>query len=72
MNCLEASIIIKKEMDKCNEKIKNYDIKYNTEKTETLKILYEYLNNNIVLSDEIESKFIIDDINTLKIYLDLE
>jgi len=72
MNSLEASIIIKKEIDKCNEKIKNYEIKYNTEKNETLKILYDYLNNNIGLSDEIESKFIIDDMNILKRYLDLE
>jgi hypothetical protein len=72
MNCLEASIIIKKEIDKCNEKIKKYEIKYNTDKTETLKNLYDYLNNNIFLLNENDQKFIIDDINTLKKYLDIE
>ena len=38
MNSLETSIIIQKELDKCNEKMKKYEIKYNTEKKESLQI----------------------------------
>ena len=70
MNCLETSIIIQKEIDKCNEKIKHYDIKYNTEKMESLKILYDYLNAQLVSCDDIEQKMVLDDINTLSKYLD--
>ena len=70
MNCLETSIIIQKELDKCNEKIKQYDIKYNTKKMESLKILYDYLNAQLVCCDEIEQKMVLDDINTLTKYLD--
>ena len=66
---LETSIIIQKELDKCNEKIKKYEIKYNTEKIESLKILYDYLNEHLVDCDETEEKFIQDDINVLMKYL---
>lgn len=72
MNCLETSIIIQKELDKCNEKIKKYDIKYNTKKIESLKLLYDYLNAQLVSCDEIEEKMVLDDINTLTKYLDSE
>ena len=66
---LETSIIIQKEIDKCNEKMKQYEIKYNTEKIESLKILYEYLNENLLQCDENEQKYIKDDINVLVKYL---
>jgi len=66
---LETSIIIQKELDKCNEKMKQYEIKYNTEKIESLKILYEYLNENLLQCDENEQKYIKDDINVLLKYL---
>jgi hypothetical protein len=72
MNCLETSIIIQKELDKCNEKMKKYDIKYNTEKKEALQILYDYLKESIVLCDEYEEKIIMDDIKTLSKYLEIE
>jgi hypothetical protein len=72
MNCLETSIIIQKELDKCNEKMKNYEIKYNTEKKESLKILYDYLNKQILNCDDSEKKIIMDDIYTLSKYLDIE
>ena len=66
---LETSIIIQKELDKCNEKMKQYDIKYNTEKIESLKILYEYLNEQLINCHENEQKFIKDDINILMKYI---
>ena len=72
MNSLETSIIIQKELDKCNEKIKKYEIKYNTEKKESLKILYDYLNANILTCDECEKKIIFDDIVTLSKYLEID
>jgi len=72
MNCLETSIIIQKELDKCNEKMKKYDIKYNTEKKEALQILYDYLKESIILCDEQEEKIIMDDINTLSKYLEID
>ena len=72
MNCLETSIIIQKELDKCNKKINNYEIKYNTEKKESLQILYDYLNEIILLCDECEKKIIMDDINILSKYLEIE
>jgi hypothetical protein len=66
---LETSIIIQKELDKCNEKMKQYEIKYNTEKIESLKILYYYLNEQLLECDENEQKIIKDDINVLMKYL---
>lgn len=72
MNCLETSIIIQKELDKCNEKMKKYEIKYNTNKKESLQILYDYLKETIVLCDEFEQKIIMDDINILSKYLEIE
>ena len=72
MNCLETSIIIQKELDKCNEKIKKYDIKYNTEKKESLELLYDYLKKTIILCDECEQKIIMDDINILSKYLEID
>jgi len=72
MNYLEASIVIQKELDKCNEKMKQYEIKYNTKKLESLKILYDYLNIHIISCDEIDQKLILDDIYTLSKYLDLD
>ena len=70
MNCLETSIIIQKELDKCNEKIKQYDIKYNTKKMESLKILYDYLNAQLLRCNDIEEKMVLDDINILTKYID--
>ena len=69
---LETSIIIQKELDKCNEKMKQYEIKYNTKKLESLKILYDYLNVQIISCDEINQKLIMDDIRTLSKYLDVD
>ena len=69
MNSLEVSIIIQKELDKCNEKIKMYEIKYNTEKLESIKNLYSYLKNQLDICDETESKLVLDDINILLKYL---
>ena len=66
---LETSIIIQKELDKCNEKIKYYEMKYNSEKIKSLKILYDYLNEQLINCDEIEEKFIKDDMNILMKYL---
>lgn len=66
---LETSIIIQKEIDKCNEKMKQYEIKYNTEKIESLKILYYYLNEQLLECDENEQKIIKDDINILMKYI---
>jgi hypothetical protein len=72
MNCLETSIIIQKELDKCNEKMKKYEIKNNTEKKESLQILYDYLNEAILLCDNNYKKIIMDDIIILSKYLDIE
>ena len=72
MNCLETSIIIQKELDKCNEKMQKYDIKYNTEKKEALQTLYDYLKESILLCDEYEEKIIMDDIRTLSKYLEID
>jgi hypothetical protein len=69
MNCLgdlETSIIIQKEIDKCNQKIKKYEIKYNDEKRESLQMIYDYLTSQIINCDESEKKIINDDINILK------
>ena len=70
MNSLETSIIIQKELDKCNEKMKKYEIKYDTEKKESIKILYDYLNETLLTCDECDQKIIMDDIYTLSKYLD--
>ena len=75
MNCLddhdlETSIIIQKEIDKCNEKMKNYEIKYNTEKKDSLKIIYAYLNEQLIICDDSDKKIIMDDLETLTRYLD--
>jgi hypothetical protein len=67
---LETSIIIQKEIDKCNEKMKNYEIKYNTEKKESLKIIYAYLNDQLISCDDSEKKMIMDDLETLSRYLE--
>jgi hypothetical protein len=72
MNCLETSIIIQKELDKCNKKINNYEIKYNTQKKDSLQILYDYLNEILPSCDECEQKYIMDDINTLSKYLEID
>ena len=72
MNCLETSIIIQKELDKCNEKMKNYEIKYNTQKKESLQILYNYLKETIVTCDIFEQKIIMDDMTILSKQLDME
>ncbi len=72
MNYLETSIIIQKELDKCNKKINNYEIKYNTEKKESLKILYDYLNGIVESCDDCDKKFIMDDIITLSKYLEID
>jgi hypothetical protein len=69
---LEISIIIQKEIDKCNEKMIKYDVKYNTEKKESLKRLYDYLNENILNSEDNDKKMIMDDIITLSKYLDID
>ena len=76
---LEISIIIQKELDKCNKKIKNYEIKHNIH-TESLKVTYNYLNellNSYENNDndefdefnEIDKKIIMDDISILTKYL---
>lgn len=67
---LETSIIIQKEIDKCNQKIKKYEIKNNIH-SESLKVTYNYLNELLLTCDEIEKKTIIDDLNTLTKYLNL-
>lgn len=69
MNCLgdlEPSIIIQKEIDKCNQKIKKYEIKYNNEKRESLQMIYDYLTSQLINCDEYDKKIINDDINILK------
>jgi hypothetical protein len=73
MNCLgdvETSIIIQKEIDKCNEKIKKYEIKYNDEKRESLQMIYHYLTSQLINCDDYDKKIINDDINILKQLLD--
>ena len=74
MNCLddiEKNIIIQKEIDKCNAKIKKYEIKYNSEKKESLQMIYHYLKSQLINCDEYDKKIINDDINILK-QLDLD
>ena len=63
---LEPSIIIQKEIDKCNQKIKKYEIKYNDEKRESLQLIYDYLTSRLINCDEYDKKIINDDINILK------
>jgi hypothetical protein len=67
---LETSIIIQKELDKCNKKIKEYKIKNNID-ADSLKITYDYLNELLLSCDESEKKMLMDDINTLTKYLNL-
>jgi hypothetical protein len=52
--------------------MKKYEIKYNTNKKESLQILYDYLKETIISCDEYEEKMIIDDINTLSKYLEID
>ena len=68
LHSLEASIIIQKELDKCNKKIKDYEIKNNIY-SESLKVTYNYLNELLLTCDEMDKKGIMDDINTLKKYI---
>ena len=67
MNNIEVSIIIQKELDKCNEKTKQYDIKYNNNKS--IQLLYEYLNNQLIICNENDKKTLTDDIQVLISYL---
>lgn len=81
MNDLELSIIIQKELDLCNEKIKKYDKKYKPEKKQQIELLIQYLNEQLELHDESEDedeaeidfnkKLLLDDIQTLNNYIDL-
>ena len=68
LDSLEASIIIQKELDKCNKKMKEYEIKNNIH-TESLKVTYNYLNELLLTCDEFDKKIIMDDINTLTKYV---
>lgn len=66
---LETSIIIQKELDKCNKKIKEYEIKNNIY-SESLKVTYNYLNELLTCeNDDFEKKILMDDINTLTKYI---
>ena len=65
---LDRSIIIQKELDKCNKKMKEYEIKNNIH-TESLKVTYNYLNELLITCDEIDKKMIMDDISVLKTYV---
>jgi hypothetical protein len=47
MNDLELNIIIQKELDLCNEKIKKYDKKYKPEKKEQIELLVQYLKKQL-------------------------
>jgi len=67
MNNIEVSIIIQKELDKCNEKTKQYDIKYNNNKK--IQLLYDYLNTQIITCSDTDKKLLSDDIQTLINYL---
>jgi len=80
MNDIEISILIQKELDRCNEKIKKYDSKYKPEKKEKIEILYTYLNEHLENYQQYESetedndlhkKLLLDDIKTLSMYIDL-
>lgn len=68
---LDISILIQKELDKCNKKMKDYEIKNNIH-TESLKVTYNYLNELLTSGDEIneiDKKMIMDDINILRKYV---
>jgi len=77
MNDIELSLLIQKELDLCNEKIKKYDSKYKPEKKENIELLYKYLNEHLEEYDQennqndIHKKLLLDDIKTLSIYIDL-
>jgi hypothetical protein len=72
LDTLETSIIIQTELDKCNKKIKDYEIKNNIH-TESLKVTYNYLNNLLSAceNDEFDNdkKILMDDITILSKYL---
>jgi len=70
LESLETSIIIQKELDKCNKKIKDYEIKNNIH-TESLKLTYNYLNELLTCDEfnEIDKKIIMDDIYVLTKYM---
>jgi len=71
MNDLEMSIIIQKELDLCNKKIKLYDQKYNPEKKEQIQKIYNYLIEQYEEhTDEFHKKILLDDMHILKIYMD--
>ena len=81
MNDFELSIIIQKELDLCNQKIKKYDKKYKPEKKDQIEQLIQYLNEQLELiqsEDECEDnnvdvdfnkKLLLDDIQTLNNYM---
>jgi len=84
MNHIDISIIIQKELDACNEKIKKYDKKYNPEKKEQIELLIQYLQEHLDNDDDSEheisnetlyepmefnKKLLLDDIQTLKNYI---
>jgi len=54
MNHLDISIIIQKELELCNEKIKNYDKKYNPEKKEKIELLFNYLIERLEELEKLE------------------
>ena len=70
LESLETSIIIQKELDKCNKKIKDYEIKNNIH-TESLKLTYNYLNELLTCDEfnEIDKKIIMDNIYVLTKYM---
>ena len=73
MNNLESVILRQKEIEICNDKIKKYEIKYETkQKNNCIYTLTAYLNeqlNNFSESDEIEKNILMDDIKLLSKYL---
>jgi hypothetical protein len=72
LDSLKISIIIQKELDKCNKKIKDYEIKNNIH-IESLKVTYNYLKELLKCcendDDDFEKKMIIDDISILSKYI---
>jgi hypothetical protein len=85
MNHLDISIIIQKELELCNEKIKKYDKKYNPEKNEKIELLFNYLMERLEELEQLEQnesvehgnpetedlnkKLLLDDIETLSNYI---
>jgi hypothetical protein len=72
LDTLEISIVIQKDLDKCNIKIKDYEIKNNIH-IESLKVTYNYLIELLTScendDDDFEKKMIIDDISILSKYI---